>query len=322
MAGVALVAAKAGWTVSFAALAVVAGLLFSLGPGAATLTVGTLPEADGGESTWQGTWYTLVDTGSGPECVGEIGADSWSSTFAKDWGTDDVFGVHSDNVCFLAGITICVRQSGAYRFDLRNVDDGARLFDAGGNLLFDAVCGFLNCPTQNGMDVNLQEGKTQLRLQFWEFGGRASISFLAADKSIFSNTAPTVSFTYSPSAVFVDDPVSFSAIALDPDVDSIGYSWNIGTSSYFQRDPTHTFRSPGTYRVTLLATDEFGASASAGQDIVVRSESAGPSSGVGPFGFSDSVFYAVIAVVSAAVVGMVIVQYRRIRRRRAPPPLN
>lgn len=283
---------RAGWGISAIIFAIVVGLLLPFVPGAAGLKNEVPAGTNGSESTWQGTWYALVDTGTGPECVGTIGTDSWSSTFAKDWGTDDVFGDHSDNLCFAAQITIYVRQSGAYRFDFKNVDDGARLYDASGDLLFSAICGFLNCPTQYGEDVNLQKGKAQLGLQYWELAGRASISFLAVDKSIFSNSAPTVSFTYSPATVLAGDSVAFSAIAVDPDGDSMTYSWTIGTVSYSQRNPTHSFASAGTYRVVLTVTDEFGAAGSASQDILVRarppiaSVSASPASGQAPLDVS------------------------------------
>src|SRR5437867_1865906 len=134
------------------------------------------------ESKWQGTWYTLVDTGSGPSCTGVLGTEQWPATFAKDWNTGPVFASYSDNLCFGATITVYVRQSGAYHFDLKNVDDGARLFDGNGNVLFEASCGSFNCPVQSGKDVNLVQGKSELGLQFWQYGGRASVSSSARDR--------------------------------------------------------------------------------------------------------------------------------------------
>src|SRR5436309_5076544 len=178
-------------------------------------------DAAGVESTWQGTWYTLVDTGSGPSCTGVLGTEAWPATFAKDWGTGPVFATYSNNLCFGATITVYVRQSGAYHFDLKNVDDGARLFDANGNVLFEFSCGSFNCPVQSGKDVNLVQGKSELGLQFWQYGGRASVSFLAQDTSIFRNGAPTSTFTYSPSTVLAGETVSFSSTSVDTDGDSM-----------------------------------------------------------------------------------------------------
>ena len=178
-------------------------------------------DAAGVESNWQGTWYTLVDTGSGPSCTGVLGTEQWPATFAKDWVTGPVFATYSDNLCFGATIPVYVRQSGAYHFDLKNVDDGARLFDGNGNVLIEASCGSFNCPVQSGKDVNLVQGKGELGLQFWQYGGRASVSFLAQDTSIFRNGAPTAIFTYSPSTVLAGDSVSFSSTSVDPDGDSM-----------------------------------------------------------------------------------------------------
>jgi len=215
-------------------------------------------DATGGESKWQGTWYTLVDTGSGPSCTGVLGTESWPATFAKDWNTGPVFATYSDNLCFGATITVYVRQSGAYHFDLKNVDDGARLFDANGNVLFEASCGSFNCPVQSGKDVNLAQGKSELGLQFWQYAGKASVSFLATDASIFRNAPPIVSFTYSPSTIYVGDSVSFSDNSVDPDGDAMNHQWTIGGVSDSQSGPTHTFGTAGSYPIPETVTDEWG----------------------------------------------------------------
>lgn len=311
-----------GRRVSFVALAVIVGFLLSSGSGVAVPGSGigeVMAVASEGDSSWQGTWYTFVNTGSGPSCTGVLGSDQWSSTFAKDWGSGAVFGTSSDNVCFTAQITIYVRQSGAYRFDLTNVDDGARLYDANGNLLFEAVCGFLSCPVQNGKDVNLQQGKSQLSLQYWEISGVASISFLSTDKSIFRNAAPVVSFTYSPSAIRVGVPVSFSDSSVDPDGDAVTRLWDIGGASYSQSSPTHTFAAAGSYPVTLTVTDEFGASATKTMTVSV---SEAPPSGIGGAGFGGNVFYIPVALAALVVVGAAAVLALRMRKKRSLPPVK
>src|SRR5205809_97007 len=79
---------------------------------------------------------------------------------------------------------------------------------------------------QAGKDVNLVQGKGELGIKFWQYGGKASVSFLAQDMSIFRNGAPTAIFAYSPSTVLAGDAVSFSATSVEPGGDSIDYLWD------------------------------------------------------------------------------------------------
>src|SRR5205809_147836 len=255
-------------------------------------------DAAGVESNWQGTWYTLVDTGSGPSCTGVLGTEQWPATFAKDWNTGPVFATYSDNLCFGATITVYVRQSGAYHFDLKNVDDGARLFDGNGNVLFEASCGSFNCPVQSGKDVNLVQGKSELGLQFWQYGGKASVSFLATDASIFRNAPPIVSFMHSPSTIYVGDSVSFTDNSVDPDGDPMNHQWTIDGVSDLQSGPTHTFRTAGSYPITETVTDEFGAASVKSVTISVLEA---PLVGVGSTGFGGVAFYLIAAAAAIAV---------------------
>src|SRR5438034_9360685 len=258
-------------------------------------------DAAGVESNWQGTWYTLVDTGSGPSCTGVLGTEQWPATFAKDWVTGPVFATYSDNLCFGATIPVYVRQSGAYHFDLKNVDDGARLFDGNGNVLFEASCGSFNCPVQGGKDVNLVQGKSELGLQFWQYSGKASVSFLATDASIFRNAPPIVSFTYSPSTIYAGASVLFSDNSVDPDGDAMTHQWIIDGVSDSQSGPTHTFGTAGGYSITETVTDEFGAASIKSVTISVLEA---PLAGVGNTGFGGVAFYLIAAVAAIAVVGV------------------
>ena len=278
-------------------------------------------DATGGESKWQGTWYTLVDTGSGPSCTGVLGTESWPATFAKDWNTGPVFATYSDNLCFGATITVYVRQSGVYHFDLKNVDDGARLFDANGNLLFEASCGSFNCPVQSGKDVNLVQGKSELGLQFWQYGGRASISFLVMDASIFRNAPPIVSFTYSPSTIYVGDSVLFSDNSVDPDGDAMNHQWTISGVSDLQSGPTHTFGTAGSYPITETVTDEFGAPSTKSVTVSVLEA---PLAGVGSTGSGSGgvAFYLIAAVAAIAVVGVTVGVVLGRRGKSGPPPVR
>ena len=54
---------------------------------------------------------------------------------------------------------------------------------------------------------------------------------------------------------------AFTDASRDRDGSVVGWNWNFGDgSTSTEREPTHAFRAPGTYAVTLIATDNDGAS--------------------------------------------------------------
>jgi PKD repeat protein len=115
------------------------------------------------------------------------------------------------------------------------------------------------------------------------------------------NRPPQASFTYSPQNPLSGQTVSFDGSASsDPDLffsnknpvdveqpDSVvQYSWNFGdgaTRSGATSSATHAFAHPGTYHVTLTATDSRGGTDSTIHDVIVGNR--GPAAA---FGFSPA----------------------------------
>ena len=77
------------------------------------------------------------------------------------------------------------------------------------------------------------------------------------------NRPPSADFTWTPSAVERDRPVTFTSRASDPEGLELEQSWDLdGDGAYddaFGADATHTFRSGGTHEVGLRVRDPHGA---------------------------------------------------------------
>ena len=75
------------------------------------------------------------------------------------------------------------------------------------------------------------------------------------------NRPPVAAFIASPANGTVLTRFSFLSAAWDPDGQVLAYLWDLGdnTSSILDR-PLHSYRAPGTYRVSLTVTDDDGAS--------------------------------------------------------------
>ncbi|UCH92378.1 MAG: S8 family serine peptidase, partial [Candidatus Aminicenantes bacterium] len=81
------------------------------------------------------------------------------------------------------------------------------------------------------------------------------------------NQAPTADFTYSTPGGF---QATFTDQSTDPDGTIAGWNWDFGDGgTSTQQNPTHQYQYPGTYSVTLIATDDEGASDSVTKDVVV-----------------------------------------------------
>jgi len=76
------------------------------------------------------------------------------------------------------------------------------------------------------------------------------------------NEAPTAGFSASPIAGPAPLPVQFNDNSSDPEGDELSHHWSFGDGSSQDggTSPTHTYRGPGTYTVTLTVEDPEGAS--------------------------------------------------------------
>ena len=97
-----------------------------------------------------------------------------------------------------------------------------------------------------------------------------AISFTGTPNS----TAPTPSFTFTPTSPQANLPVRFDASATQderaPCLDACTYSWNFGDGTTGSgRIVSKTFTAGRTYTVTLTVTDAAGTSASTAQSVVV-----------------------------------------------------
>jgi DNA-binding beta-propeller fold protein YncE len=76
------------------------------------------------------------------------------------------------------------------------------------------------------------------------------------------NQAPIAGFTTSPATA--GSPTRFDAsVAVDPDGSIVRYDWDFGDGTVLRDGgpaPTHVYTRPGTYRATLVVTDNEGAS--------------------------------------------------------------
>ena len=77
------------------------------------------------------------------------------------------------------------------------------------------------------------------------------------------NNAPVADFSYSPSNPVVRQTVSFIDLSTDADIefgDSLTYNWEFGDrSTSTAQNPTHVYTVAGTYNVTLISINGFGA---------------------------------------------------------------
>jgi Zn-dependent metalloprotease len=81
-----------------------------------------------------------------------------------------------------------------------------------------------------------------------------------------SNSDPNADFSFSADGL----TVSFTDLSDDPDGTIASWSWNFGdTGSSSAENPSHTYSAAGTYNVTLLVTDNIGATGSISKDVFV-----------------------------------------------------
>jgi PKD repeat protein len=74
-----------------------------------------------------------------------------------------------------------------------------------------------------------------------------------------ANVAPTLTNLQLPSSVKQGEPVTVSIEATDPGDDEVTITWNWGDGTTDEGGTvTHTYDKPGTYTVTVCATDDDG----------------------------------------------------------------
>ncbi len=99
--------------------------------------------------------------------------------------------------------------------------------------------------------------------------------------TVYANQAPTASI--SASVLSGDAPLAVNfdgSASRDSDGTIASYAWNFGDGGVASgRTASHTFRSAGTYSVTLRVTDDRGATALATKTVTVTTTSTGSSSG-------------------------------------------
>ena len=97
-------------------------------------------------------------------------------------------------------------------------------------------------------------------------------------KTVTVNAPPAVTFDWDPDSPLVGQEVDFQSQVSDPEGNTVTRAWDFGDGQTGTgAGPSHTYAAPATYTVTLTATDSNGASGTATQSIVVRSD-AGPTS--------------------------------------------
>jgi len=88
------------------------------------------------------------------------------------------------------------------------------------------------------------------------------------------NRPPEAAFSVTPEAPAVGESVEFDPSAsTDPDENVSEHRWNFGASSGLdstERQPSHTYESPGTYEVTLTVVDAEGANSSTTRSLTVE----------------------------------------------------
>lgn len=85
------------------------------------------------------------------------------------------------------------------------------------------------------------------------------------------NEPPGVGFSYTPQNPSAGTEVTFKAKATDPDGEVESFQWDFGDGGTAEgATTTHTFEEPGSYTVSVTATDDRGATDSAQNTVEVQ----------------------------------------------------
>ena len=98
-----------------------------------------------------------------------------------------------------------------------------------------------------------------------------------------ANAAPAAAFSFAPGAPRADRPVLFTSSSTDPDGVVAALTWDFDHDGQFDDGGggqiVHTFGRDGRYPVTMRATDDEGASATAARIVVVGDSASARCSG-------------------------------------------
>jgi|GEM_PF-3205641 WD40 repeat protein len=125
------------------------------------------------------------------------------------------------------------------------------------------------------------------------------------------NIPPVADFSYTPSRPLAGEAVSFIDKSYDPDGNIVFWRWDFGdgaTSS--DRNPTHVYIFPGTYKVTLTVRDDKGAEKSITKTIQVEAVQA----------VSTSNYMFPLATIMLGVLVVLATSYILAKRRTPKPP--
>src|SRR5207247_6029984 len=93
------------------------------------------------------------------------------------------------------------------------------------------------------------------------------------------NQPPTAAFSASCSAL----TCSFTSSSSDPDGSIAAYSWTLGDgATSTAQNPAHTYAAGGTYTVTLMVTDNQGATGTTSKTVPVAAPNQPPTAPLTP----------------------------------------
>lgn len=123
------------------------------------------------------------------------------------------------------------------------------------------------------------------------------------------NLIPTANFSYSLSGPTAGEVIQFTDGSSDRDGQVVSWRWEFGDgSTSTERNPTHSFQSPGTYSVALTVTDNNGGTRSITRSVVVAPGLLGPSvAGIPLVG--------IVVIVAAGASAAVLLLLRKRKRR-------
>jgi len=112
--------------------------------------------------------------------------------------------------------------------------------------------------------------------------------FITKTLPVRINTPPISSFTVEPTHPTTDDTVVFTSTSTDSDGSVVSWNWDFGNGDTDStQTPSHTFATVGTYAVTLIVTDNEGATGTTTEDVTATAPTnAAP---VASFTFSPSI---------------------------------